>query len=62
MLVLSRKREERIQIGPNVTITVLRFKGRAVQIGIEAPAEMAILRGELHAPRPAKTWAGSRGP
>jgi len=49
MLVLTRKVEEKIQIGPNVIITVLRIKGRSVQIGIEAPQGVLVLRGELAA-------------
>lgn len=47
MLVLSRKKEEQIQIGPEITITILRIKGRSVQIGIEAPTGVTILRSEL---------------
>ena len=47
MLVLSRKRLESIVIGGNVKITVLSVKGNQVRLGIEAPSEMGILRGEL---------------
>ena len=47
MLVLTRKQNEKIQIGENVTITVVRTKGKTVRIGIEAPSEMSVLRGEL---------------
>lgn len=47
MLVLTRKLQEKIRIGENVTITVLRVKGKAVRLGIEAPLETAIVRGEL---------------
>lgn len=46
MLVLSRKPGEKVVIGENVTITVLEAGGR-VRIGIEAPPEVRILRGEL---------------
>lgn len=49
MLVLTRKLEEKIQIGPDVTITILRIKGRSVQVGIEAPSRVQVLRGELAA-------------
>ncbi len=49
MLVLSRKTEERIQIGPDITITILQVKGRTVRIGIEAPRETRVLRAELPA-------------
>jgi carbon storage regulator CsrA len=47
MLVLSRKQDERIQIGEGVTVTVLGVKGNVVKIGIEAPKSVRILRGEL---------------
>ncbi len=47
MLVLTRKVEQKLQIGPNITVTVLRIKGRAVKIGVEAPQGVQILRTEL---------------
>lgn len=47
MLVLSRKVGERIVIGDNVTVTVVRITGGGVRLGIEAPAEMAVVREEL---------------
>ena len=47
MLVLTRKKEEVIQIGDDITITVLRIKGKTVRLGIEAPLHSAVLRGEL---------------
>jgi carbon storage regulator CsrA len=47
MLVLTRKRDEQIQIGNNVTITVVRLAGGTVRIGIDAPPEVWIRRGEL---------------
>lgn len=49
MLVLTRKLQEQIRIGDNVTITVLRVKGNTVRIGIEAPRETRVVRGELPA-------------
>lgn len=48
MLVLTRKTQEQIQIGNNIKITILRIKGQQVQIGIEAPRDVRVLRGELH--------------
>jgi carbon storage regulator CsrA len=47
MLVLTRKYQEKIRIGDNITITVLRAKGKAVRLGIEAPADVPVIRGEL---------------
>ena len=47
MLVLSRKVGERIWIGENISVTVVRITGGGVRIGIEAPAELAVVREEL---------------
>ena len=47
MLVLTRKLKQKIQIGKNITITVLRVQGNSVRIGIEAPGDVRILRAEL---------------
>ena len=47
MLVLSRKLNQSIHLGQNITISVVRIKGNVVQLGIEAPKEVHILRSEL---------------
>ena len=47
MLVLSRKKNEYIIIGENIKITVLDCKDDRVSIGIDAPREINIIRGEL---------------
>ena len=47
MLVLSRKSMERIHIGDSVVVTVLQIRGNKVRIGIDAPKEIHVLRGEL---------------
>ena len=47
MLVLTRKPQEKIQIGDNITITVIKTKGKTVRLGIEAPSDVNVLRGEL---------------
>ena len=47
MLVLTRKMRQKIQIGPNISITILRIKGSAVRIGIEAPKGIRVFRSEL---------------
>ncbi|QEF99172.1 Carbon storage regulator [Stieleria maiorica] len=49
MLVLSRKENERIQIGDEIVLTITAIKGNRVSVGIEAPYDVAIRRGELHA-------------
>jgi carbon storage regulator len=49
MLVLTRKQGEKIKIGDDVVITVVRTKGKAVRLGIQAPAHVPVLRGEIAA-------------
>jgi carbon storage regulator len=47
MLVLSRKPTERIHIGDSVVITVLEVRGNRTRLGIDAPEDIHVLRGEL---------------
>ena len=47
MLVLSRKEGERIVIGDNITLIVSKVSGNRVTIGIEAPRDVKVIRGEL---------------
>jgi carbon storage regulator CsrA len=47
MLVLTRKIQQQIKIGEQVTITILRVKGQTVRVGIEAPRDVRVIRGEL---------------
>ena len=49
MLVLSRKEGERLVIGDNITITINRISGNRVTIGVDAPREVRVVRGELTA-------------
>lgn len=49
MLVLSRRVGERILIGENISVTVVRIAGGAVRLGIEAPGNLPIMRDELRA-------------
>jgi carbon storage regulator len=47
MLVITRRLEEKITIGNDVTISVLGIKGSQVKLGIEAPRHMPIYRTEV---------------
>jgi carbon storage regulator CsrA len=47
MLVLSRKLQEQICIGGQITITILKTRGKTVRLGIEAPRDVRVTRGEL---------------
>ena len=63
MLVLSRRVGEKIQIGDDVTIVINRISGNRITLGIDAPRNMRIVRGELERfedgiePEPAKERA-----
>ena len=47
MLVLSRKVSERIWIGDEISVTIVRINGNAVRVGINAPAHLTVIRDEL---------------
>jgi carbon storage regulator len=47
MLVLSRKRNEMIQIGDDIILKVVEISTRSVKIGIEAPDDVRVIRSEL---------------
>ena len=47
MLVLSRRESETIKIGDSIEITLVRVSGDRVRVGIQAPSDLLILRGEL---------------
>ena len=47
MLVLTRRTGEWITIGDDIRIRIVSMKGDHVQIGIEAPREVAVHRGEI---------------
>jgi carbon storage regulator len=47
MLVLTRKLMEKLFIGDNICVTVVRLEGGQVRLGIEAPREVSVVRAEL---------------
>jgi carbon storage regulator len=58
MLVLSRRESERIRLGDSIVVTVVRLSGDRVRLGIEAPADVRILRCELESEKPARLPPG----
>ncbi len=48
MLVLTRKPNQRINIGDDIVITVLEVRGDQVRLGIEAPRDVAVQREEIY--------------
>jgi len=49
MLILSRKKDESIIIGDNITISVVDIKGDQVKLGISAPGDVKVFRQEVYA-------------
>lgn len=47
MLILSRRHNETIRIGEDVSVTVLEIRGNQVRIGVSAPREVRVDREEI---------------
>ena len=47
MLVLSRRESEEIKLGDSIVVTVVKVAGDRVRLGIKAPSNVVVLRGEL---------------
>ena len=47
MLILSRKIDEKIKIGNDITITLIDVHGDQVKIGVEAPKNVKVFRQEV---------------
>lgn len=48
MLALTRKVGESIVIGGNIVVTIVDIKGDSIRLGIDAPKEIKIYRGEIY--------------
>lgn len=47
MLILSRKVDEKIKIGNDITLTIIEVRGEQVKIGVEAPKNVKVFRQEV---------------
>ena len=56
MLVLTRRTSETIRIGDNIVIRVNRVGRQQVSLGIEAPPDVSVLRGELKRMPASSRW------
>lgn len=48
MLILTRRVGETVNIGDEVTVTVLSVKGNQVRLGVNAPKSIAVHREEIY--------------
>ena len=49
MLILTRRQQESLRIGDDITVTILGVKGHQVRVGIEAPKTVVVHREEIYA-------------
>ena len=47
MLILSRKTDQQIKIGDDITLTIIEIRGDQVKIGVEAPKNVKVFRQEV---------------
>lgn len=47
MLILTRRVGEKVMIGDEVSVTVLRIKGNQVRLGVDAPKSVSVQREEI---------------
>lgn len=47
MLILSRKMNEKIKIGDEITVTIIEIRSDQVKIGVEAPKDVKVFRQEI---------------
>ena len=47
MVILSRKTDQQIKIGDDITLTIIEIRGDQVKIGVEAPKSIKVFRQEV---------------
>jgi carbon storage regulator len=47
MLILSRKINEKIMIGDDISISIIEIRGDQVRIGVDAPKNVKVFRQEI---------------
>jgi carbon storage regulator len=62
MLVLTRKPDESIKIGEDVTITIVDISGGKVKIGVAAPKSVRVIRTEVYETEKLNSAAAVKGP
>jgi len=60
MLILSRKVDEKIVIGDDITVSIIEIRGDQVRIGIDAPKKVKVFRQEVYDAIKAENKAASK--
>lgn len=61
MLILSRRQDQTIEISGGITVKVLEIRNGRVRIGVTAPDDVDVMRGEIHAAKLAECLAAESG-
>jgi carbon storage regulator len=48
MLILTRRQDESLRIGEDVTITILGIRGKQIRFGVTAPTNISVHRQEIY--------------
>jgi carbon storage regulator len=59
MLILSRKVDEKIMIGDDITVSIIEIKGDQIRLGVDAPRNVKVFRQEVLADIKAENKAAS---
>lgn len=62
MLILSRKVDQKIRIGNEITLTIIEVRGDQVKIGVEAPKDVKVFRQEVFDEIQSENMAASKQP
>ncbi len=62
MLILSRKTNEKIMIGEDISITIIEIRGDQVKIGVEAPKTVKVFRQEVYEAIQSENRAAAKTP
>lgn len=62
MLILSRKTNEKIMIGEDISLTIIEIRGDQVKVGIEAPKSVKVFRQEVYEAIQNENRAAAAGP
>ena len=56
MLILSRKLNEKIMIGDDISVSIVEIKGEHIRLGVVAPRNVKVYRQEIFDAIKAENW------